>query len=84
MGTNKALRKAKHDAYMAKQEKQGRKVVNWIFGILIVLAIMFAIFKMFTLLFKPIKNLQVMIILMLIISMLMLMFLYLDLIKKHS
>lgn len=47
MGTNKALRKAKHDAYMAKQEKQGRKVVNWIFGILIVLAIIFAIFTVY-------------------------------------
>ena len=30
---------AKQRAYEAKQEKQGAKVVNWIFGVLIVLAL---------------------------------------------
>lgn len=32
---------AKQKAYAQKQEKEGRKVVNWIFGGLIVLAIIY-------------------------------------------
>ena len=32
---------AKQKAYAEKQEKQGRNVVNWIFGILILFAIAF-------------------------------------------
>ena len=34
---------AKQKAFAEKQEKEGRKVVNWIFGALIVLAIIYAI-----------------------------------------
>ena len=34
---------AKREAYQKKQEEQGRKVVNWIFGVLVVLAIIFAV-----------------------------------------
>ena len=34
---------AKRVAYQKKQEEQGRKVVNWIFGVLVVLAIIFAV-----------------------------------------
>ena len=30
-------------AYQKKQEEQGRKVVNWIFGVLVVLALIFAV-----------------------------------------
>lgn len=33
----------KRVAYQKKQEEQGRKVVNWIFGVLVVLAIIFAV-----------------------------------------
>ncbi|MBO4661056.1 MAG: hypothetical protein J5610_06325 [Prevotella sp.] len=33
--------KAKREAYAKKQEAQGKKVVNWIFGVLVVLAIIF-------------------------------------------
>jgi len=31
--------KARRAAYQARQEKQGKQVVNWIFGVLFVLAI---------------------------------------------
>lgn len=39
---------AKREAYAKKQEEQGKKVVMWIFGILIVLALvyLFWIFSM--------------------------------------
>lgn len=39
---NKEFKNAKRVAYEKKQEQQGKKVVNWIFGILVVLAIIFA------------------------------------------
>ena len=32
---------AKQKAYAQKQEKEGRKVVNWIFGCLILLALIY-------------------------------------------
>lgn len=32
---------AKREAYAKKQEKQGMKVIGWIFGVLIVLAIIY-------------------------------------------
>lgn len=35
----KALKDAKKAAWAAKQEKEGNSVINWIFGILIGLAI---------------------------------------------
>lgn len=35
---------AKQKAYEQKQEKQGRKVVAWIFGLLIALAVFYVIF----------------------------------------
>ena len=35
---------AKQKAYEEKQEKQGRKVVAWIFGALLALAIFYVIF----------------------------------------
>lgn len=34
-------------AYQKKQEEEGKKVVNWIFGVLIVLALAFAVYSMF-------------------------------------
>lgn len=39
MSNNKDLRKAKHAAYEKKQAEKGDKVVKWIFGVLIVLAV---------------------------------------------
>ena len=33
--------KAKRKAYAKKQEAEGKKVVNWIFGVLVILAIIF-------------------------------------------
>ena len=45
MSSNKDLRKAKHAAYEKKQAAQGEKVIKWIFGVLIVLAIIFAIYS---------------------------------------
>ena len=35
---------AKQVAYEKKQEQEGRKVVNWIFGILILMAVGYALF----------------------------------------
>lgn len=45
MGGNKDLRRAKHAAYEKKQAEKGEKVVKWIFGILIALAVVFAIYS---------------------------------------
>ncbi|MBQ7421712.1 MAG: hypothetical protein IJV27_06205 [Prevotella sp.] len=39
--------KEKRAAYQAKQEQQGKKVVNWIFGVLIVLAIIFMVYTVY-------------------------------------
>ncbi len=36
---------AKRVAYQQKQEQEGKKVVNWIFGVLVVLAIIFMIYS---------------------------------------
>jgi hypothetical protein len=44
MSSNKALRKAKHSAFQKKQEKRGREIIVWIFGGLILLAIIFMIY----------------------------------------
>ncbi len=45
MSSNKDLRKAKHAAYEKKQAAQGEKVIKWIFGVLIALAVCFAIYS---------------------------------------
>ena len=37
----------KREAYAKKQEQEGRKIVNWIFGILVVLAIAFCAYSIF-------------------------------------
>ena len=34
---------AKRDAWQKKEEEKGRKVVNWIFGVLILLAILYLV-----------------------------------------
>ena len=34
---------AKREAYAKKQEEKGKKVVSWIFGVLIVLAVIYLI-----------------------------------------
>ena len=44
MSGNKDLRRAKHEAYEKKQAAKGEKVVKYIFGFLIGLAIVFAIY----------------------------------------
>lgn len=38
---------AKQKAYEKKQEQEGKKVVNWIFGCLIVLAIVYAVWTLY-------------------------------------
>lgn len=35
---------AKRKAYAEKQEQEGRKVINWIFGILVALGALYAIY----------------------------------------
>ena len=45
MSSNKDLRRAKHAAYEKKQAAQGEKVIKWIFGVLIALAVIFAIYS---------------------------------------
>ena len=45
MSSNKDLRRAKHAAYEEKQAAQGEKIIKWIFGILVALAILFAIYS---------------------------------------
>jgi len=45
MSGNKDLRRAKHEAYQKKQAAKGEKVIKWIFGGLIVLGILFAIYS---------------------------------------
>ena len=44
MSGNKVLRRAKHEAYEKKQAAKGEKVIKWIFGTLIALAVIFAIY----------------------------------------
>ena len=44
---NKAKKEAKKAAYAAKKEQEGRKVINWIFGILIALGVLYAIYSMY-------------------------------------
>ena len=45
MSSNKDLRRAKHAAYEKKQAAQCEKIIKWIFGILVALAILFAIYS---------------------------------------
>ena len=45
MSSNKDLRRAKHAAYEKKQAAQGEKIIKWIFGIVVALAILFAIYS---------------------------------------
>ena len=45
MSSNKDLRRAKHAAYEKKQAAQGEKIIKWLFGILVALAILFAIYS---------------------------------------
>lgn len=40
-----AKSEAKKAAYAAKQEQEGRNVINWIFGVLIALGVIFAIYS---------------------------------------
>ena len=43
-----AKRDAKKAAFAAKQEQEGRNVINWIFGILVLLGAIYAIFTIAT------------------------------------
>ncbi|MBQ1854049.1 MAG: hypothetical protein II136_03595 [Prevotella sp.] len=38
---------ARRAAFQKRQEEDGKKVVNWIFGVLVVLALAFAVYSMF-------------------------------------
>ena len=38
---------AKRTAYAAKKEQEGNKVIGWIFGILVGLGVIFAVFSCF-------------------------------------
>lgn len=42
----KAKAEAKKQAYAAKKEQEGRNVINWIFGILVALGVVYAIYTM--------------------------------------
>lgn len=46
MSNNKDVRKAKHNAFEKKEEEKGRKVVNWIFGVLVALAVLYMIYSL--------------------------------------
>ena len=46
MKAKKLIRNAKKEAYAAKQEQEGRNVINWIFGVLVVLAIVLVVYLM--------------------------------------
>ena len=37
----------KKEAYQKKQEDNGKKVLEWIFGVLVVLAVLFVIYSIF-------------------------------------
>lgn len=37
--------KARRAAYEARQEKKGKKVVNWIFAVLVILAMSFIVYS---------------------------------------
>ena len=39
----KAKKNTHREAYAAKQEKQGRRVVEWIIGVLVLLAVAYAV-----------------------------------------
>jgi hypothetical protein len=47
--SNKSLKNAKRAAYAHKQEEQGRKVINWIFAILVLLGVIYAAFTIINL-----------------------------------
>ena len=38
---------ARRAAYQARQEKEGKRVVNWIFGILVALALCFIVYSVY-------------------------------------
>ncbi len=44
MSRNKDLRKAKHEAYEKKQAEKGEKVIKYVIGVLLVLAIAFMVY----------------------------------------
>ena len=45
MSSNNTLRKSKRAASEKRQEEKGKKVVNWIFGVLVALAVAFMIYS---------------------------------------
>lgn len=45
MSSNNTLRKSKRAAYEKRQEEKGKKVVNWIFGVLVALAVAFMMYS---------------------------------------
>lgn len=47
MSSNNAIRKAKHDAFVKKQEEKGKKVVRWIFGVLVALGVAYLAYMVY-------------------------------------
>lgn len=45
--SNKTKRDAKKAAYAAKKEQEGRKVINWIFAILVLLGVLYAFYSIY-------------------------------------
>ena len=39
---------AKQKAYTAKEEQEGRNVVNWIFGVLIFLGVLYLVYSIYS------------------------------------
>lgn len=46
MSKKRLKKNARRTAYAEKQEKKGRNIVKWIFGILIFLGVLYAIYSM--------------------------------------
>ncbi len=46
---NKTARDAKRKAYAEKKEREGRSVINWIFGALVALAVLYAAYTVVSL-----------------------------------
>lgn len=46
MNKNKVKANAKRAAYAEKKEKEGRSIINWIFGVLVLLGVIYAVYTM--------------------------------------
>ncbi|MBO5232934.1 MAG: hypothetical protein J6B33_01330 [Prevotella sp.] len=46
MNKNKTKANAKRAAFAQKKEQEGRKVINWIFAVLVLLGVIYAVYSM--------------------------------------